>query len=115
MANLRNVAEHARMKLFRLAAILATLASTPSSAWAACKAPPAPPSPPNGASATREQMLSAQTTIKGYNAAVVAFTECVRKDGGNETDINGVIAQLEKVAQQFNAELRAFKQRGGAQ
>jgi hypothetical protein len=99
------------MKAFLLVGIASL---TPFSSWAACKAPPTPPDPPSGASSTREEMLSAQSSIKGYNAAVVAYTECVRKDGGSETEINAVIAQLEKLAERFNAELRAFKQKNGA-
>jgi hypothetical protein len=99
------------MKAFLLVSIASL---TPFYTWAACKAPPTPPDPPSGAASTREEMLGAQTAIKGYNAAVVAYTECVRKDGGSETEINAVIAQLEKLAERFNAELRAFKQKNGA-
>jgi hypothetical protein len=102
---------NARMKVFLFVAIAVL---SPFSAWAACKEPPAPPSPPSGAAATREEMLAAQSAIKGYNSAVVAYTECVRKDGGSETEINAVIEQLEKLAERFNAELRAFKQKSGA-
>jgi hypothetical protein len=97
------------------ALLIAGIASLfPFSAWAACKAPPPPPSPPSGAAATRTEMLGAQAAIKDYNAAVVSYTECVRKDGGSETAINEVIEQLEKIAERFNAELRAFKQKNGA-
>jgi hypothetical protein len=85
------------------------------SAWAGCQAPPSPPLPPNGTTATREQMISAQAAIKGYNAAVGVYTECARKEGANELVIGRVIDQLEKLAEQFNAELRAFKQKSGAQ
>ena len=99
------------MKRFWLVGI-ASLTSF--STWAACKAPPPPPSPPSGIAATRAEMLSAQSAIRTYNAAVVAYTECVRKDGGSETEINEVIEQLEKLAERFNAELRAFKQKSGA-
>jgi hypothetical protein len=85
------------------------------SVWATCKAPATPPSPPSGAVATRVEMLGAQTSIKDYNAAVVAYTECVRKDGGSETEIGAVIEQLERLAERFNTELRAFKQKSAAQ
>lgn len=85
------------------------------SAWAICQPPPSPPSPPNGTAATREQMVSAQTVIKDYNAAVTAYAECARKEGTSEVEINRVIGQLEKLAKEFNAELRAFKQKSGAQ
>ena|SRR5204862_1261909 len=88
---------------------------TPLSAWAICQAPSSPPSAPNGTVATREQMISAQSAIKGYNAAVGAYAECARKSGANEVEVGRVIGQLEKLAEQFNAELRAFKQKNGAQ
>ena len=100
------------MKRYWLAGIASL---TPFSAWAACKAPPSPPSPPSGMSATRAEMLSAQSAIREYNTAVVTYTECVRKDGGSESEINEVIEQLEKLAARFNAELRTFKQKNGAE
>jgi hypothetical protein len=96
--------------------LLAGIASLiPFSAWAACQAPSSPPSPPNGATATREQMVSAQAAIKDYNVAVNTYAECARKSGVTDVEVGRVIGQLEKVAQQFNAELRAFKQKSGAQ
>jgi hypothetical protein len=99
------------MRAFSLIGI-ASLA--PFLAWASCKAPPAPPSPPKGLSATREEMLAAQSSIKGYNGAVVAYTECMKKEGGSEKEAKEVIAQLQKLAEQFNTELRTFKQKNGA-
>ena len=51
--------------------------------------PPAPPSPPSGAAATRAEMLTAQTAIKDYNAAVISFTECVRKERQSRRDPKG--------------------------
>ena len=96
--------------------LLAGIASlTPFSAWAGCQAPSSPPSPPNGATATREQMVSAQAAIKDYNMAVATYTECARKAGASDVEVGRVIGQLEKIAQQFNAELRAFKQKNGGQ
>jgi hypothetical protein len=94
---------------------VASLASF--SAWASCNAPPAPPSPPSGAAATRVEMLAAQTAIKDYNAAVVSYTECVRKSANpaEAERASDIVEQLEKLAERFNAELRAFKQKNGAQ
>jgi hypothetical protein len=59
-------------------------------------------------------MLSAQAAIRDHNTAVTAYAECVRKTGGNELKVQEAVAQLEKVAQQFNAELRIFKQKNSA-
>jgi hypothetical protein len=97
--------------------IVGVASLTSFSAWASCSEPPAPPAPPSGAAATRAEMLTAQTAIKDYNAAVISFTECVRK-GGNPGEIQragDVVEQLEKLAVRFNAELRAFKHKNGAQ
>lgn len=101
------------MKAFLIVGI-ASLTSF--SAWG-CKAPPAPPSAPSGAAATRTEMLTAQTAIKEYNAAVATFTECVSKDGSpfEVKEAEEVVQQLEKLAERFNAELRNFKQKNGAQ
>ena len=99
------------MKAFLLVGIASL---TPFSAWAACKAPPAPPAPPSGVSATRDEMLAAQSAVKEYDAAVVAYSDCMKKSGGAESEINQAVMQLEKVAERFNAELRAFKQKNGA-
>jgi hypothetical protein len=103
------------MKMFSKAFLLVCIAAaTPFPAWAACLAPATPPSPPSGATATREQMLAAQSAAKGYDAAVVEFADCVRKSGGGESQINEAIELLKKHAERFNAELRAFKQANGA-
>jgi hypothetical protein len=94
---------------------IACLTSFP--ALAACEAPPAPPTPPIGATASRDEMLAAQTAIKEYNVAVSAYAECAEKDGSSHelANANQAIHQLEKLAERFNAELRAFKQKNGAQ
>jgi hypothetical protein len=99
------------MKAFLLVGIASL---TPFTTWAACQAPAAPAAPPSGVTATREEMLSAQSAAKQYDAAVVAFAECVRKSGGGETQIDEEIKKLQKHAERFNAELRAFKQKNGA-
>jgi hypothetical protein len=58
-------------------------------------------------------MLAAQTAIKGYDAAVKAFADCVSKDGGPASRADDAIRVVERVAAKFNAELRTFKQRNG--
>jgi hypothetical protein len=99
------------MKAFLLVGIASL---TPFTTWAACQAPAAPAAPPSGATATREQMLAAQSDAKQYDAAVVAYADCMRKSGGGETLVEQAIEKLKKHAEQFNAELRAFKQANGA-
>ena len=101
-------------KLMKALAILYTVfAATPLYALADCVAPTPPGDPPSGATATREEMLAAQTAIKGYDAAVNAFAECVRKDGGPTAKADDAVRVVERIAARFNAELRTFKQRNG--
>ena len=82
-------------------------------ASAQCVAPDPPSDPPSGATATRDEMLAAQAAIKKHNAAVTAFSDCVRRSGINELRADEAVRHLEKLAEKFNAELRAFKQRSG--
>ena len=76
---------HEGVSIGRLASL------TPFSAWASCKAPPTPPAPPSGVTATREEMLAAQSAIKGYNAAVVEYRGLRAEDRRQrDRDINAV-------------------------
>jgi hypothetical protein len=95
--------------------LFTVFAATPLCALADCVAPTPPGDPPSGATATREQMLAAQSAIKGYDVAVAAFSECVSKDGrpGLKADADEAVRGVERIAARFNAELRAFKQRNG--
>jgi hypothetical protein len=92
----------------------AMAAAMPSVSLAECVSPQTPAEPPSGATATREEMLAAQGVIKGYNAAIVAYTECLRKGGGDLAKDNEAVASLKRIADRFNAELRIFKQRNVA-
>ena len=69
---------------------------------------------PDGATASREEMLSAQKAMRAYDAAVKEFSACLAASGASEMKGNVAVAKLTKVADQFNAELRAFKKRKGA-
>ena len=95
-------------------AILCTIvASTPLCASADCLEPTPPGDPPSGATATRQEMVAAQTAIKGYDVAVGAFADCIRKDGGPASKAEDAVRSVERIAARFNAELRTFKQRNG--
>ncbi|HWW21806.1 MAG TPA: hypothetical protein VNZ06_13480 [Steroidobacteraceae bacterium] len=69
---------------------------------------------PSGASATREQMLAAQRAMKAYDIAVKAFSDCLKDAGDTSNRANVAIDKLEHMAQRFNVELHAFKERNGA-
>jgi len=99
------------MKMFLALATIASLISF--GALADCVEPASPADPPIGATATRDEMLAAQLAIKTYNSAVVEYTACLEGTRGAAAKVNEVVARLESLAERFNAELRAFKQRNG--
>ena len=96
-----------------LSILLAISAVMPLAAAAECVAPTPPGDPPSGAVASREEMVAAQAAIKRYDAAVVAFTQCVEKEGGSAAKADEAVRGVERLAAKFNAELRVFKQRIG--
>jgi opacity protein-like surface antigen len=99
-------------------------------AFADCTAPTINVTVPDGAKATKEDMVATQKTLKELNAAVSDFTSCLQSEkdakiaaGGDglsdstrqkiaaeyNTRSNAVIDKLQKVADKFNLEVRAFK------
>jgi len=69
---------------------------------------------PNGASASRDAMLSAQRAIKAYDNAVKAFSDCLRESGDTSHRGDAVVQKLESLASRFNDQLKLFKERNGA-
>jgi hypothetical protein len=80
---------------------------------AACAEPVAFEAMPDGATATREELLSAQRAIKAYDNAVKAYTDCLHDAGDSPAKANLAVAVLEKTAARFNEELHRFKLRNG--
>lgn len=91
---------------------------------------PSPPALPDGASASHEQMSSAHQAFEAYDAATNAYTKCVdaavariaaQQGGGaspeeqarlqafGTTAHNTAISQEQGVADQLNAQIRAYK------
>jgi hypothetical protein len=110
-----------------LALVAATVVAAP--AFADCTAPTFSLSVPNGAKATKDEMLAAQRTIKEYNVAVTDFTACIQNEkdakiaaGGDKmsdadrqrvaaeynTRANAAVDRLQKLADKFNTERKAF-------
>jgi hypothetical protein len=108
--------------------LIAALAAAP--VFADCPAPNSDIKIPDGATATKDQMLAAQHSIKDADAAIATFAECLRDEqdakiaaGGDKmtdadklkisTDYvnrqNAEVEKLQKLADQFNVELRAYK------
>ena len=80
-------------------------------AYADCVVPEPVPSAPDGATASRDDMVSAQKAFRSYDAAVKEYTTCLEKTVGAELRQNMAVEKLHIVADKFNAELRTFKKR----
>jgi len=86
---------------------------------------------PNGAVATRDEMIAGQRSVKEYVAAMEEYLDCIvteekakratmdsltaedeqlREEMLNKK-YNAAVDEMENVAAQFNAEVRAFKER----
>ena len=119
------------VKTFCLAAALSLSCAIP--AMADCTYPKKPSDPPNGAKATQEEMVAAMKATKQYDADVKAYLACL----DTETDSlisalgsdakpeqiqqvkskqnlkhNAAIDDLQKYADGFNTQLRAYKAKG---
>ncbi len=95
------------MRAFAAFVLVAGLASFP--VFADCVEPPPIGNPPDGASATSDVMLSAIRAMKAYDAAVTEYTNCLTQTNGSHMKINGAVDKLQRVAEKYNSELRAFK------
>ena len=116
------------MKFLLPLSLLTALVAAP--AFADCTAPSNEVKVPNGASATKDEMVAAQHAVKDYNAAVKDYIDCITKEmdakvaaGGdklNDADRqkiskeyadmqNAAVERVQKVADKFNVELRAWK------
>ena len=108
--------------------LVAALAAAP--VYAECPAPNNEIKIPDGATSTKDQMLAAQHAIKDADAAIATFADCLRNEqdakiaaGGDKltdadklkisteyvTRQNVEVEKLQKLADQFNVELRAYK------
>jgi hypothetical protein len=70
-----------------------------------CERPAAPTSIPDGASASKEDMLAAKKAVDAYKSAVDEYLTCEKSAAKKD----GAAAELMKVADRFNAQVKAFK------
>jgi hypothetical protein len=101
-------------------------------AYADCSYPAAPSKLPDGASATLEEMIAGQKTVKEYDKAIKDYVDCIDKEveqkvaqAGDKlkpeqkADMqkveaqkhNAAIDQLQSVADRFNEQVKVFKAR----
>jgi len=115
--------------------VLLIAAALASPAHAACTAPTNEVKIPNGSTATMDEMLAAKKAIQENNAVVETYTQCLKAEqeakiaaGGpdmkDEAKVkisteyanlqNIEVEKLQKLADQFNVEVRAYKAKQAA-
>jgi len=115
--------------------VLLIAAALASPAHAACSAPTNEVKIPSGSTATMDEMLAAKKAIQENNAVVETYTQCLKAEqeakiaaGGpdmkDEAKVkisteyanlqNAEVEKLQKLADQFNVEVRAFKAKQAA-
>jgi hypothetical protein len=110
------------MKAMLMVPIIAALAAGP--VYADCQAPNDSVQIPSGSSATRDEMVAAQKAVKAFDTAVKSYADCLQQEqdakvaaGGDKQKLaeeyskrqNAEVDKVQKVADKFNLELRAFK------
>jgi hypothetical protein len=100
---------------------LATIVGGSAFAAAACENP-AMVTIPDGKSATREQLLDAQTSVKTYMAAMDAYIACIDEEASAKGETapadykammiqrhNMAVTEMETVAAAFNDQVKAYR------
>jgi hypothetical protein len=93
------------MKSFVSMAVLWATLAVPAYA---CDRPSAPASIPDGASASKEEMLAAKKTVDAFKSGMEEYLACEKSAAKKD----GASAELLKVADRFNAQVKAFKAKG---
>jgi hypothetical protein len=70
-----------------------------------CDRPTAPASIPDGNTAAKEDMLAAKTAVDAFKSGMEEYMTCEK----NSAKVNSAQEELVKVADRFNAQVRAFK------
>jgi hypothetical protein len=74
----------------------------------ACEKPSAPGSIPDGKSAAMEEMMAAKKAVDSFKKEMEEYLTCEKSASKAES----AHKELTKVADRFNAEVRAFKAKG---
>jgi hypothetical protein len=74
----------------------------------ACDKPSAPAAIPDGKSAAMDDMMNAKKAVDAFKKDMEEYLSCEK----NASKVDSAQAELEKVANRFNAEVRAFKAKG---
>jgi hypothetical protein len=73
-----------------------------------CERPTAPTSIPDGKTAAKEEMLAAKKAVDAFKSSVEEYLAC-EKSGAKK---DAAAAELVKLADRFNAEVKQFKAKG---
>jgi len=93
------------MKRFVSLAVLFAAISAPAFA---CERPTAPSSIPDGSTASKEEMLAAKRAVDAFKSSMEEYFGCEKSTA--KKDAAGM--ELVKVADRFNAQVKAFKAKG---
>ena len=112
-----------------LAAMALALSVATGSATAECTYP-SRIDVPNGTQATKDEMLDGQRAMKGYMERMNAYLDCIEAETkaaikeGEAPEVtaererllnqkhNAAVEEMERLAAEFNAQVRAYKARG---
>ena len=94
------------MRLKSIVIVISVLAAAPA---LACDPPTPPKSMPDGKTAAKDTMLAKKREVDNYRREVEQYLGCER----NPIRMEATQSELDRVANRFNAEVRAFKAANG--
>ena len=118
------------MKMVILSAVLLLTGLAATAAQATCIYPRPPENIPDGATATYEEMVAAQTAVKQFDADIAAYNTCLAMelqallasgaiDDARRAELeamqvkknNAAVDEAQAVADRFNEQLRVYKEK----
>lgn len=74
-----------------------------------CDKPASPSAFPDGKTASKDEMMAAKKTVDSYKRSMEEYISCER----NANKAESAHSELERVADRFNEQIRAFKAKEG--
>jgi len=90
------------------AAVFSLLGALLAAPAIACDKPSAPASLPDGKAAGMDDMMAAKKAVDAFKKDMEEYMSCEK----NTAKVEAAQSELERVANRFNAEVRAFKAKG---
>jgi hypothetical protein len=95
-------------KIASTAAVVSLLGALLAAPALACDKPSAPASIPDGKTAGMDDMMAAKKAVDSFKKGMEEYMSCEK----NTSKVESAQSELERVANRFNAEVRAFKAKG---